>query len=112
MTVGAPAAEADFKEAILAAQKESKHVVDYPVLYVGCLALVYPFPILTDISGFPRFATQKLALGTQLTLCGPITDSLSPRSSAMGSGTGLFLMGELMETVRTVRIPGESLLNP
>lgn len=37
MTVGAPAAEANFREAISAAEREDKNVEDYPVIYVGSL---------------------------------------------------------------------------
>jgi len=38
MTVGAPAAEAKFREAITAAQKGNQNVVSYPVIYVSRLA--------------------------------------------------------------------------
>lgn len=34
MTVGAPAAEAKFAEAISSAQNESSNAVEYPVIYV------------------------------------------------------------------------------
>ena len=61
MTVGAPAAEAKFREAIVAAQKQSKNVKEFPVIYVGWPKL----PILPPSHGhlgFPWFATQELAL--------------------------------------------------
>jgi len=61
MTVGAPAAEAKFREAIEAAKKESPNVEEYPVIYVSFLNFLI-ISRLTDVSGFPRFATQELAL--------------------------------------------------
>ena len=40
MTVGAPMAEANFKEAIATAEKEDRNVEEYPVIYVGSLYLI------------------------------------------------------------------------
>jgi hypothetical protein len=36
MTVGAPAAEATFREAIATAEKNDPNCKEYPVIYVSC----------------------------------------------------------------------------
>jgi len=41
MTVGAPAAEAKFREAIEDAKKECPNVEEYPVIYVSSLAILF-----------------------------------------------------------------------
>jgi hypothetical protein len=114
MTVGAPAAEANFREAIEAAEKESRHIKEYPVIYVSCFDLYIRYRLHRLL----RLSMVRLSrIGTRYAIGVVSSDSCidltfpPPRSSAMVFGTGLFLMEELTETVWRVVILTELFVN-